>query len=76
MADPWSVERPLGLATMALDGAWVATDAPFLLWVFEYVARHRLLTWWRRLPMNEDLPATPKVEVSAADSPEPTRPTG
>jgi hypothetical protein len=40
-------ERPVGMATSAGGGTWVAKDTPLLLHVFEYIARNSLLGWWR-----------------------------
>lgn len=39
-------ETPPGLSTWALDGSWLAADAPMLLSTFEYVARGALCRWW------------------------------
>ncbi len=39
-------EKPIGLATQAKGGTWVAKDIPMLLHTFEYIVRHSLLNWW------------------------------
>lgn len=39
-------EKPIGLASEAKGGVWVAKDIPMLLHTFEYIARHSLLNWW------------------------------
>jgi len=46
----WAVpsEVPIGIATSAGGGTWLAEDTPILLHVFEYIARNSLLGWWRR----------------------------
>ena len=49
--DGHPIGAPMGLSTMALDGEWIAADAPMLLWVFEHITRQTLLAWWNRLPM-------------------------
>ncbi|HKZ71328.1 MAG TPA: hypothetical protein VJ020_14670 [Anaerolineales bacterium] len=38
-------EKPVGLATQALGGIWMAKDAPMLLHTFEYIVRNALLRW-------------------------------
>jgi len=42
-------EVPMGLATKALEGYWDKKETPMLFHVFEYIARHALLKWWKSL---------------------------
>jgi hypothetical protein len=46
-------ERPLGLATSALGGVWLADDAPIHFHLFEHLARGALLNWWRDLASDD-----------------------
>jgi hypothetical protein len=40
-------ERPCSTAERALGGTWLAKDLPMFLHIFEYLARHSILGWWR-----------------------------
>ncbi|MGZ5445917.1 MAG: hypothetical protein ACXW5U_29710 [Thermoanaerobaculia bacterium] len=42
-------ERPIAIAERALGGSWLAKDLPMFLHVFEYIARHSIVGWWRTL---------------------------
>lgn len=47
----WSAfaEKPIGLATRVSGGTWLAKDTPIMLHVFEYIVRHALTKWWKRM---------------------------
>ncbi len=42
-------ERPLGLSTMTQQAVWSRDDTPMLLFVFEYIVRNVLLSWWKSM---------------------------
>ncbi len=42
-------EKPSGLASGALGGAWAREDAPMLLHAFEFAVQHALVAWWKEL---------------------------
>ncbi len=42
-------ERPIGIATSAKGGTWLAEDTPMLLHTFEYIVRHTLIKWWKSM---------------------------
>lgn len=48
-------EKPVGMATAAQGGVWLAEDTPILLHTFEYIVRSTLLPWWRSM-LPENIP--------------------
>jgi len=43
-------EAPTGRASATGTTVWKSSDTPMLLWTFAYIARHAMISWWRRTP--------------------------
>jgi hypothetical protein len=39
-------EKPLGVGAAAQGGVWTEEDMPMLLYTFEYLVQHALVSWW------------------------------
>ena len=43
-------ERPSFTRASEMRGTWLAKDVPMFLHMFEYIARHAVVSWWQALP--------------------------
>jgi hypothetical protein len=71
MCDPPSLggfhqERPAGIAAGYGDAAWLVSDCPMLLHVFEHITRNAVLAWWdaraaQQCAAADEAPPSPSV---------------